>query len=117
MFNTSLAGRSLSRPRGLWEWQSSPRRCCPPSCSTTGHWFIEYFLGYFAALAALCLGWRPPSWIASIGLAEFYSEPLPTSVRCRGSSGALAAALIAHAIILASNYDLKFGANGLPHVP
>ena len=43
----------------------------------TGHWFTEHFLGYFAASAIICLGWRRPFWVAGIlTVAAFLLEGL-----------------------------------------
>jgi len=33
----------------------------------TGHWAVEHFLAYFAAMCILCLGWRRP-WVVAVGL-------------------------------------------------
>jgi len=74
----------------------------------TGHWFMEHFLGYFAASAALCLGWRRPFWVAGIlTVAAFVLEGLQTLMPNHsanlfsvlgGASGAWLAAVIVQAI-------------------
>jgi VanZ family protein len=78
----------------------------------TGHWFIEHFLGYFAASAVLCLGWRRPFWVAGIlTVAAFLLEGLQALTPNHsanllsvlgGASGAWLAALIVAAIGVAS---------------
>ena len=79
----------------------------------TGHWFIEHFLGYFAASTVICLGWRRPFWAAGIltvaafvleGLQSFTPNHSPALLSVvGGATGALAAALIAKAIMMARN--------------
>src|SRR5437867_108921 len=76
----------------------------------TGHWFLEHFLGYSAAL---CLGWRRPFWVAGIlTVAAFVLEGLQALTPNHsanllsvlgGASGAWLAALIVEAIRVASN--------------
>jgi VanZ family protein len=79
----------------------------------TGHWFAEHFIGYFAASAVICLGWRRPFWVAGIlTAAAFVLEGLQALTPNHssnllsvlgGASGAWLAALIVEAIRVASN--------------
>lgn len=77
----------------------------------TGHWFIEHFLGYFAAAATICLGWPRPFLVGGIlmvaavileALQSFTPNHSPTLLSVvGGAAGALAAALIAKLIMVA----------------
>jgi len=79
----------------------------------TGHWFIEHFLGYFAASSIICLGWRRPFVVAgSLTVAALILEGLQSLTPNHspallsvvgGASGAIAAALIAKVIMVARN--------------
>jgi hypothetical protein len=77
----------------------------------TGHWFIEHFLGYFAASSIVLLGWHRPLLVAggftvaAVILEALQSltpnhSPAVLSV-IGGAGGALAAALIAKLIMVA----------------
>jgi VanZ family protein len=79
----------------------------------TGHWFAEHFIGYFAASAVICLGWRRPLLVAGIlTVAAFVLEGLQALTPNHssnllsvlgGASGAWLAALIVEAVRVASN--------------
>jgi hypothetical protein len=80
----------------------------------TGHWFLEHFLGYFAASAALCLGWRRPFWVAGIlTVAAFVLEGLQALTPNHsanllsvlgGASGVWLAALLFEGVRVALNW-------------
>jgi VanZ family protein len=75
----------------------------------TGHWFIEHFLGYFAASLIICLGWRRPlavagGLMATAAVLEILQSLTPNHSPSfvsvlGGASGALAAAVIVKFII------------------
>ena len=77
----------------------------------TGHWFLEHFLGYFAASSIVLLGWRRPLLVAGgFTVAAVILETLqsltpnhsPTFISVvGGAAGGLAAALIAKLIMVA----------------
>jgi VanZ family protein len=79
----------------------------------TGHWFIEHFLGYFAASLIICLGWCRPlvvagGLMATAAVLEILQSLTPNHSPSfvsvlGGASGALAAALIVKFIMSLRN--------------
>ena len=78
----------------------------------TGHWFAEHFVGYFAASAVICLGWRRPLVVAGmLTIVAFVLEGLQALTPNHsanflsvlgGACGAWLAALLVEAIRVAS---------------
>jgi len=70
-----------------------------------GHWALEHFLGYFAAVSIVCLGWPRPLMVAGFflpfaalleGLQALTPDHSPAFLSAvSGAFGALAAALLA----------------------
>jgi VanZ family protein len=76
----------------------------------TGHWFLEHFVGYFAAASIILLGWPRPLLVAAVfTIAAFILEGLqfwtPTHSPALlsaigGAAGAIAAAALAKVIMV-----------------
>ena len=79
----------------------------------TGHWALEHFLGYFAAVSIVCLGWPRPLMVAGFflpfaalleGLQALTPDHSPAFLSAvSGAFGALAAALLAKIVIQIRN--------------